>query len=161
MFASPPLWRASAFLGAGSAGSYANRRRLRGVVSLSHAIASLEAGKSAGWPWLIRHSGAVTDLGATLGDPLNQKDQGVHACLQGTDTIDKLIGAIFKPSHPGFKRTYPVDQIAFERDHSAIQTGDVVLQAVQSPSNKLCGYGLAHVTRPERPKCAAVDQPDR
>jgi hypothetical protein len=43
-------------------GSYANRRRLRGVVSLSHAIASLEAGKSPG-PWLIRHSGAVTDLG--------------------------------------------------------------------------------------------------
>jgi hypothetical protein len=27
-------------------GSYANRRRLRGGVSLSHAIASLEAGKS-------------------------------------------------------------------------------------------------------------------
>ena len=46
MFASPPLWRASAFQGSGSAGSYANCRRLRGVVSLSHAIASLEAGKS-------------------------------------------------------------------------------------------------------------------
>jgi hypothetical protein len=27
-------------------GSYTNRRRLRGVVSLSHAIASQEAGKS-------------------------------------------------------------------------------------------------------------------
>ena len=63
MFASPPLWRASAFQGSGSAGSYANCRRLRGVVSLSHAIASLEAGKSPGWPWRIRHSGAVTDLG--------------------------------------------------------------------------------------------------
>jgi hypothetical protein len=79
-------------------------------------------------------------------------DQGVHACLQGTDTIDKLIGAMFKPSHPGLKRTHPVDQITFERDHPAIQTGDVVLQAVQSPSNKLCGYGLVHVTHPERPK---------
>ena len=65
-------WAALAFLGAVSAGSYANRRRQRGVVSLSHAIASLEAGKSPGWPWLIRHSGAVTDLGATLSDPLNQ-----------------------------------------------------------------------------------------
>jgi hypothetical protein len=38
------LWH---FWGSGSAGSYANRRRLRGVVSLSHAIASLEAGKSS------------------------------------------------------------------------------------------------------------------
>jgi hypothetical protein len=37
------LWH---FWGSGSVGSYANRRRLRGVVSLSHAIASLEAGKS-------------------------------------------------------------------------------------------------------------------
>jgi hypothetical protein len=55
------MWRASAFLGSGSAGSYANRRKQCGVVSLSHAIASLEAGKW--WPWLIRHSGAVTDLG--------------------------------------------------------------------------------------------------
>jgi hypothetical protein len=29
------------------------------------------------------------------------------------------------------------DQIAFERDHPAIQTGNVVLQAVQSPSDEL------------------------
>jgi hypothetical protein len=118
-------------------GSYANRRRLRGVVSLSHAIAPLEAGKSSGWPWPIRHSGAVTELEATFDDPLNQKDQGVHACLQGTDTIDKLIGAIFKPRHPGFKRTRPVDQAAFERDNPAIQTRNVVLQAVQSPPDGL------------------------
>ena len=38
---------ALAFLGSGLGGSYANCRRQRGVVSLSHAIASLEAGKSA------------------------------------------------------------------------------------------------------------------
>jgi hypothetical protein len=39
---------ALAFLGSGFGGSYANRRRQRGVVSLSHAIASLEAEKSPG-----------------------------------------------------------------------------------------------------------------
>jgi hypothetical protein len=43
--AHPHRW-ALAFLGSGLGGSYANRRRLRGVVSLSHAIASLEARKS-------------------------------------------------------------------------------------------------------------------
>ena len=40
--AHPYQW-ALAFLGSGFGGSYANRRRLRGVDSLSHAIASLEA----------------------------------------------------------------------------------------------------------------------
>ena len=40
--AHPYQW-ALAFLGSGFGGSYANRRRLRGVVSLSHAIASMEA----------------------------------------------------------------------------------------------------------------------
>ena len=34
--------------------------------------------------------------------------------------------------------------IAFERDHPAIQTGNVVLQAVQSPSDELQGCGLTH-----------------
>ena len=46
MFIGPPFGGSWHFWGSGSAGSYANRRRLRGVVSLSHAIASLEAEKS-------------------------------------------------------------------------------------------------------------------
>jgi hypothetical protein len=66
-----------------------------------------------------------------------RRTQSVHAYRQCPNALDKLIGAIFKPSHPGFKRTHPVDQIAFERDHPAIQTGNVVLQAVQSPSDGL------------------------
>ena len=72
-----------------------------------------------------------------FGDTLDQKDQAVQTRCQCPNAIDKLIGAIFKPSHPGFKRTHPVDQIAFERDHPAIQTGNVVLQAVQSPDDGL------------------------
>ena len=71
-----------------------------------------------------------------FGDTLNQKDQAVHACRQCPNAIDKL-GAIFKPSHPGFKRSHSVDQIAFERDHPAIQTGDIVLKTVQSPDDGL------------------------
>jgi hypothetical protein len=43
-------------------------------------------------------------------------------------------------------------QNPFERDHPAGHPGNVVLQAVQPPSNKLCGYGLAHAMHPERPK---------
>ena len=70
-----------------------------------------------------------------FGDTLNQKDQAIHACRQCPNAIGKLIGAIFKPSHPGFKCSKPVIQSCFQRDHPAIQTGNVVLQAVQSPSD--------------------------
>jgi hypothetical protein len=72
-----------------------------------------------------------------FGDTLDQKDQAVQTRCQCPDAIDKLVGAIFKPSHPGFKRSHSVDQIAFERDHPAIQAGNVVPQAVQSPPNGL------------------------
>ena len=47
---------------------------------------------------------AFDDQALRLGDTLNQKDQAVHACRQCPNAIDKLIGAIFKLSHPGFKR---------------------------------------------------------
>ena len=81
------------------------------------------------------------------------------SCLQGTDTIDKLTGAIFKPAILTSKRPHPVDQIAFERDHPAPQIGNVVLQAVQSPSDGLCGHSLAHDTDPNGRNGVAVDQP--
>jgi hypothetical protein len=42
-----PLLRGrSAVLGSGFGGSYANRRIRRGIITLSHALASLEAEKS-------------------------------------------------------------------------------------------------------------------
>src|SRR6516162_4226749 len=44
-----------------------------------------------------------------LGDPLNQKDQTVHLCFQGTDAIDQLVSAPFKPGQP-------VGQIVFKCD---------------------------------------------
>ena len=100
---------------------------------------------------------AFDDQALRFGDTLNQKDQAVHACRQCPNAIDKLIGAIFKPSHPGFKRTHPVDQIAFERDHPAIQTGNVVLQAVQSSCDGLESCGLTHslsAFAPETPDAA-------
>ena len=72
-----------------------------------------------------------------FGDTLDQKDQAVQIRCQCPNAIAKLSGAIFKPSHSGFKRSHSVDQIAFESDHPAIQTGNIVLQAVQSPSDGL------------------------
>ena len=80
---------------------------------------------------------AFDDQALRFGDTLDQKDQAVQTRCQCPNAIGKLIGAIFKPSHPGFKRSHSVDQIAFERDHPAIQAGNVVLQAVQSPPNGL------------------------
>ena len=75
------------------------------------------AGRNPLSKWRAQDLGiAFDDQALRFGDTLNQKDQAVHACRQCRNAIDKLIGAIFKPSHPGFKRTHPVDQIAFKRD---------------------------------------------
>src|SRR6516162_7685762 len=90
-----------------------------------------------------------------FGDPLNQKDQTVHVCFQGTNAIDQLVGAPFKPGQSGLEGPQSVGQIVFECDHSAGHTGDVVLQAVQSPCDELRRYRLVHFTRPKRPKMAS------
>jgi hypothetical protein len=59
----------------GSASSYANRRKQRGVVSLSHAIASLEAEKSSrASPGLLDHlrNGDTVVVGSLGGASRNQ-----------------------------------------------------------------------------------------
>ena len=59
-----------------------------------------------------------------FGDPLDQKDQSVHAGLQRTDAIEQSVGAIFKLGHPGFERAHSVGQTAFEHDQPSIYAGD-------------------------------------
>ena len=44
-----------------------------------------------------------------FGNTLSQKDQAVHTCRQCPNAIGKLIGVMLKLSHPGFKRTRPLD----------------------------------------------------
>jgi len=67
-------------------------------------------------------------LGAS--DPFDQKDQGIHSCRKRGDAFRQLIDAIFEPGDSGLNCPEPFVQSSFQRDHPAVHTGNIVLQAV-------------------------------